>query len=145
MVSGKQLNDKDKETIIRMRNAGHSLRKISQCLEIPKSTVDYTFKNFKKSGQFQSEPGPGRPSKLNNRDRRCLKKVVLDNRRAKLSEITASVGLGVSESIIRRNLHGVGFHSRIAVHIPLVSDANKAIRLHDVVRERIGQWMIGVK
>ncbi|GIY83098.1 transposable element Tc1 transposase [Caerostris darwini] len=128
-----QLSDFEKGIIIGYHQCGRSLRDISSDLKYPKSTVAYVIKKWKVSGDCRNVPRVGRPTKLGDRDRRVLTREIRKNRTQPMAlireEFQQASGSIVSMNTIRKEAHLHGFHSRAAVHKPLITTSNHAARL----------------
>ncbi|GFX99732.1 HTH_Tnp_Tc3_2 domain-containing protein [Trichonephila clavipes] len=74
-----------------------------------------------------------RPKILGDRSRRTLKKVVKQNRKSSLMEISqefqSSSGISVSSRTVRRELKTLGFHGRAAAYKPNITPQNAKHRL----------------
>ncbi|GFU90170.1 QLQ domain-containing protein [Trichonephila clavipes] len=82
-----------------------------------------------------AEKRTGRPKILGERSRRTLKKVLKQNRKSLLVEISqefqSSSGISVSSRTVRREreLKNFGFHGRAAAHKPNITPQNAKHRL----------------
>lgn len=69
------------KNIIELIRNGHSRHKISNMLNIPKSTVIDVARKFFDTGSVENKPRSGRPAKMKERDYRGLKWLVKTQRR----------------------------------------------------------------
>jgi transposase len=99
-----------------------SVRGIATLLKLPMSTVGDVIVKWKCEGKTTMKPRPGRPRLMTDRDHRTLKKVVRETRQ-KLSEtitreFRSATNCSASTMTVNRELRGMGFHGRAAVHKP---------------------------
>ena len=121
------------------------MRKISKILKIPYSTVQYTITHY--SDDVKSVPQSGRPKILDEDNQKKLKVVVNKNNRLSADQIkekfVETSGVEVSTKTIRRNLHKLGIHSRVAAVKPLLSEKQREERLKWCLEKRswgIRKW-----
>ncbi|GFT87774.1 QLQ domain-containing protein [Trichonephila clavipes] len=80
-----------------------------------------------------AEKRTGRPKILGERSRRTLERVVKQNRKSSLVEISqefqSSSGISVSSRTVRRELKNLGFHGRAAAHKPNITPQSAKHRL----------------
>ncbi|GFY05680.1 hypothetical protein TNCV_4403471 [Trichonephila clavipes] len=85
---------------------GKSVRKIADILQKPKSTVSDVIVKWKRRGSETAEKQTGRPKILGERSRRTLERVVKQNRKPSLLEISqdfqSSSGISVRSRTVRR-------------------------------------------
>jgi len=88
---------------------------------------------YHKTSILTTAPRSGRPKKLTERDKRHLKSIISKERREpaqKIQETFAnSTGKKVGKNTIRRALYEMGYHSRIALRKPYISESNRRFRL----------------
>ncbi|CAJ0846795.1 12977_t:CDS:1, partial [Entrophospora sp. SA101] len=105
-----QLTDFERGRIIGRWEAGESTRNIASALHHFQSQVTHAIQAFKGEGQTTIAPRSGRPSALNDRDVRQVKRITKKNRDKPIEQITDSVNECLSTSIcsatIRNYLHG---------------------------------------
>ncbi|GFU91726.1 transposable element Tc1 transposase [Trichonephila clavipes] len=110
---------------------GKSVHEIADILKKPKSTVSDVI--VKRRGSETADKRTGRPKVLGERSRRTLKRVVKQNRKSSLVEISQEFqclsGISVSSKTIRRELKNLGFHGREATHKPNIIPQNAKHRL----------------
>src|SRR6266540_5297347 len=108
-------------------------REIADILDYPKSTVHdviYTYRNL----GFETMPlRSGRPQIITERDGRHLEKLLKENRRTNIHELTnnfvASTSTNVNTRTVKRYLHDQGFYGRVGVKKTLVTEPNRKKRL----------------
>lgn len=117
MVRGKTTNQKLREIIIRQYSTGKTIRKISDDLSIPKTTVFNIIKKYGESANVDVRgKSSGRPKVVSQRDLRNLVKICKSARRSTLREVTVKwntvTGLNISRECCRKYIHkcGLGFY-----------------------------------
>uniref|UniRef100_A0A669EVF3 Transposase n=1 Tax=Oreochromis niloticus TaxID=8128 RepID=A0A669EVF3_ORENI len=124
----RQVRDK----VIEKFKAGLGYKKISQALNIPRSTVQVIIQKWKEYGTTVNLPRQGRPPKLTGRTRRALIRNAAKRPMVTLDELqrsTAQVGESVNRTTISRALHKVGLYGRVARRKPLLTENHKKSRL----------------
>lgn len=133
MSKKKELTIFERAKIIGFYETGDSERTISGKTGHSKTAIHNAITNYRKTGAFTSSPRSGRPRKMTERDKRHLKVIIHKERRApaqKVKEIfTDSTGKEVCENTIRRTLYEMGYHSRVALRKPYISESNRRFRL----------------
>ena len=130
-----ELTELERGKVLGLRLAGDSMSEISKKLKISKGAVYNTIKRYENCDGVQSASRSGRPKTLNEDDQKTLEKIINQNNRNSLDQIreTFSVvvvtGKEVSTRTIRRNLHELGIHSRIAAVKLLLSQKQRMDRL----------------
>jgi transposase len=128
-----ELTATEKGVIIGCRLSGKSIREIAVITGHPKSTVGNIVKRYEKEGHVNNQPREGRPQLMNERDKRRLVRVVVQNRHKSFSQIAAAYNeeavTPVSQWTVRGKMRSLGFHGRAAVRKPLVSEVNRRRRL----------------
>jgi len=114
----KELSTNTKEAIVSLYNSGIKQSEISRRLSIPKTTISDILKRFKQRGSVENKSRNGAPRKLTDRDTRGLIRLVKDNRRKSLNEITNVLNKvrtsSVSKRTVQRKLYSEGssdFHN----------------------------------
>ncbi|MBJ4999845.1 hypothetical protein JGF38_22890 [Salmonella enterica subsp. enterica serovar Hadar] len=83
--------------------------------------------------KLQKNEVAGRKKKISERSRRTLTRVVKQNRKSSLVEITqefqSSSGVSASSRTVRRELKNLGFHGRVAAQKPNITPQNAKRRL----------------
>jgi transposase len=133
MSKSKELSEFDRGSIVGCHLCGKSVREIADILQKPKSTVSDVIVKWKRRGNETAEKRTGRPKILGERSRRTLKRLVKQNRKSSLVEISqefqSSSGISVSSRTVRRELKNLGFHGRAAAHKPNITPQNAKHRL----------------
>ncbi|GFX53294.1 transposable element Tc1 transposase [Trichonephila clavipes] len=128
MSKSKALSEFDRGSIVGCHLCGKSVREIADILQKPKSTVSDVIVKWKRRGSETAEKGTDRPKILGERSRRTLKRVVKQNRKSSLEEISqefqSSSGISVSSRTVHRDLKNSGFHGRAAAHKPNITPQN---------------------
>lgn len=133
MTKKKQLTEFERGIIIGFYQSGDSERTISEKLGRSKTAIHKTISRYRETGTFTIAPRSGRPKKLNERDKRHLKLIINKERREpaeKIREIFVnSTGKEVSLNTMRSTLYEMGYHSRVALRKPYISELNRRFRL----------------
>lgn len=107
----KKLSTEIKQTIVRLKNEGHSGRKIEKLLDIDPSTINKFLKRYNERGDVENKHRSRRPRKCNGRTDRQLLRIVKTNRRKTLQDVTATLNeespVKLSHSTVRRRLSGL--------------------------------------
>ena len=127
-----ELSEFDRGRIVGAHDAGMSERAIGEMYGFPKSTVHDIIKAFDEEGLTHARPRSGRPLILDDRDRCHLVRNVNKDHYASLADITAEIEDltldPVSVLTVRRALHLEGYHGRVGVRKPPVSNKNRLVR-----------------
>ena len=133
MLKSIELSEFERGRIIGMWEAGLSERMIQKKSEHKKTTIHDTIVRYRDEGRVKSVPRSGRPVVASARDKRCLIKIVKEDRAQTLFDIkdqfNGKTNLSVSSTTIRRYLHELGYYGRAGVRKPLVSEKNRKDRL----------------
>src|SRR6266545_1801506 len=108
-------------------------REIADILDHPKSTVHDVIYAYRNLGFETMPPQNGRPQTIIERDGRYLEKLLKENRRTNIYELTdnfvASTSTNVNTRTVKHYLHDQGFYERVGVKKPLVTEPNRKKRL----------------
>jgi len=133
MPKNSELTETEQGKILGLRMGGNSIKKISEILKIPKSTVHKNIQCYENAVSLKSAPRSGRPRALKVNDQKILKEIVTKKNRNSAEEIqkdfTRVSGVQVSTKTIRKNLHELGIFSRVAAVKPLLSEQQRENRL----------------
>ncbi|GBN85401.1 hypothetical protein AVEN_76842-1 [Araneus ventricosus] len=115
--------------IIGARLARASMSGTANLLGVSSPPVSRVMTAYTKLGKVSSaKHKSGQKSKLNDRDRRGLKRIVARKRKTTLPQITKEMNTSfqnpVSTKTIQRELHAASIHGRAAITKPLVSPQN---------------------
>nr|CAH7717710.1 unnamed protein product [Callosobruchus chinensis] len=90
-----------------------SLDTIAKNLNIPQGTIRSIISRFKENGNVKIKPKPGRSSKVTKRDKRVLRALIKQDRRAPSRELAIkwadAIGNHVSKDTCLRNLKKMGY------------------------------------
>ncbi|CAG7722455.1 unnamed protein product [Allacma fusca] len=115
------------------KNGRKTIREISQCVKVPKSTVFDVIRKYKFTGQLRNLPGKGRKPKVSTRDVRKIQRKLVINPFKPATEIQAEIQnelrVMVTPQTIRNCIHKGGNSCRTARRKPYVSEKNKKRRL----------------
>ena len=133
MPKTRELTPFERGEIVGLSKGGHSIRKISEILNIPKSTVHDVITKYNEENCTDTIPRSGRPPILSERDKRQLGRIVRQNRKQAVEEITEqfnqNLNISVCSKTIIRTLHSMGYYGRTGRKKPLVSEVNRKKRL----------------
>ncbi|GFY31080.1 regulator of chromosome condensation 2 [Trichonephila clavipes] len=133
MCKSKSLSEFDRCSIRGCHLCGKSVREIADILQKPKSTVSDVIVKWKCRGSETAEKRTGMPKILGERSRETLKRVVKQNRKSSLVEISqefqSSSRIQQFSRTVRRELKNFGFHGRAAAHKPNITPQNAKHRL----------------
>src|SRR6516162_8647292 len=111
-----ELTPFERGEIVSLSKGGHSVRNVSEILDKPKSTVQDVITKYNEENRTDTAPKSGRPPALSERDKRQLGRIVRQNRKQAVEEITEHFNEGLTISIssrtIQRTLHTMGFYGR---------------------------------
>ena len=85
---GKELTQK-KQVVVELYQQGEKITNIAEILKIPRTTTSYVIKKFQERGSTENSKRSGRPCLIQGRSYRQLERLVKNDRRAPLGEITA--------------------------------------------------------
>uniref|UniRef100_A0A8K9WP00 Tc1-like transposase DDE domain-containing protein n=1 Tax=Oncorhynchus mykiss TaxID=8022 RepID=A0A8K9WP00_ONCMY len=117
-----------RDTVVKKFKARFGYKKISQALNIPRSTVQAIILKWNEYQTTANLPRPGRPSKLSAHTRRRLIRDAAKRPMITLDELqrsTAEVGDSVHRTTISRILHKSGLYGRVARRKPFLKDIHK--------------------
>lgn len=121
-----------RHTVVEKLKAGFGYKKISQALNIPRSTVQAIILKWKEYQTTANLPRPGRPSKLSAHTRRRLIRDAAKRPMITVDELqrsTAEVGDSVHRTTISPILHKSGLYGRVARRKPFLKDIHRKCRL----------------
>lgn len=116
--------------IIGAWKCGLSEKVIAERLNRAPATVHRIIVAYRDCQQVKHPARTGRPKKITPRDSRAIKRLVKKNRKTSLKEIKEGFTVKkVSSNTLRSHLHEIGFHGRVGVRKPLVTERNRTKRL----------------
>lgn len=130
----KELTEDEKKVIVSMDEKGMSARSIAETFGRSNSCISRVLRRFRERGTLKNSLRSGRPPKWSDRDRRNLGKVVRDDRRQTLADITSTVNEGKDETnvcskrTVQRQLHRIGFSCRTVRKHMVVKKVNRRLR-----------------
>ena len=116
IMKTKELTRQFRDKVVEKFKAGLGYKKISQALNISRSTVQSIIQKWKKYGTTANLPRHGRPPKLTVRARRALVREAAKRPMVTLEELqksTAQVGESVQRTTISRALHKSDPYGRV--------------------------------
>lgn len=115
MARGKAIDEKIRSIIVKLSNEGNSYSEIGKLLDISRYSVRNVIKYNKKHSSVTPQPRNIKKSKLTDNDRRALKRIIKQNRRANYGQLSVlwsdAVGRRVSRSTCHREAKKLGFGS----------------------------------
>ena len=128
-----ELTSFERGEIVGLSKGEHSVRDISKILSIPKSTVHDVITKYNEENCTNTAPRSGRPLVLSEQDKRQLGRIVQQNRKQAVEEITEQfnqyLNISVCSKTVIRTLHSMGYYERTGRKKSLVSEVNKKKRL----------------
>uniref|UniRef100_A0A8C7N1Z7 Transposase n=1 Tax=Oncorhynchus kisutch TaxID=8019 RepID=A0A8C7N1Z7_ONCKI len=121
-----------RDTVVKKFKAGFGYKKISQALNIPRSTVQAIILKWMEYQTTANLPRPGRPSKLSAHTRRRLIRDAAKRPMITLDELqrsTAEVGDSVHRTTISRILHKSGLYGRVARRKPFLKEKKVSFKV----------------
>ncbi|XP_062847483.1 uncharacterized protein LOC134309924 [Trichomycterus rosablanca] len=140
IMKSKEHTRQVRNKVVEKFKAGLGYKKISQALNISRSTVQSIIRKWKEYGTTVNLPRQGRPPKLTGRTRRALIRDAAKRPMVTLDEMqrsTAQVGESVHRTTISRALHKCGLYGRVARRKPLLKENHKKSRLQ-FARSHVG-------
>ncbi|MBW0590774.1 hypothetical protein O181_130489 [Austropuccinia psidii MF-1] len=116
------LDEGTRGRIVGLCEAGLAIRAISQKLNIATTTIHDTIKKYEERQTFKTLPIPGRPQKLNDRDKCQLLRAVNQHPCKKLANIKEMITAEVSIGTVCQSIHELGKCSCIAVKKPYLTE-----------------------
>ncbi|KAI4875985.1 hypothetical protein NFI96_009096 [Prochilodus magdalenae] len=117
-----------RDTVVEKFKAGSGYKKISQALNISRSTVQAIILKWKKYQTTANLPRPGHPSKPSAQTRRRLIRDAAKRPMITLDELqrsTAEAGDSVHRTTTSRTLHKSALYGRVARRKPFLKDIHK--------------------
>ncbi|XP_065654768.1 uncharacterized protein LOC136081383 [Hydra vulgaris] len=132
MPKGKPISVEKRTAILTLLQEGYTVRKIAENLNLSKSTVSYTIRQYRESGSLEDRNRPG-PSRITTKtDDRRIKIISKHNRMLTAPQITAIFNCDrekkVSVSTIKRRLQKANLHGRVAIRKPYLRKVNRQKR-----------------
>ncbi len=129
MPKSRELTFFERGEIVGLSKGEHSVRDISKILSIPKSTVHDVITKYNEENCTNTAPRSGRPLALSEQDKRQLGRIVQQNCKQAVEEITEQfnqyLNISVCSKTVIRTLHSMGYYGRTGRKKPLVSEVNK--------------------
>lgn len=132
MGASKQLSDDLKTKIIQHYGLGEGYKKLSKRFQLSVSTVRNIVRKWKATGTVLVKPRSGRPSKIPERQRRRMVRMVKNNPQTTSKDLQgylAADGVAVHRSTIQRNLHKERLYGRVMRKKPFLHSRHKLSRL----------------
>lgn len=121
-----------RQLVIFHHTKGKTERELSAMLNIPRSTIGDIIRRFKNEDRIDSKPNTGRPTLLNDHDKRVIMRKVREDPKISApllaAEMAAEGGRSVHPETIRRVIREKGYNGRVARKKPFISEINKKKR-----------------
>lgn len=122
-----------RKLIIRLRKENKSYGEIAKIVNMSRSSIQTVVKNYNKYQTTENRHRSGRPSKLTDRDKRDVIRIVTANPKTSAVDIAKYLEklneVSVHPETVRNVLRANDFHSRIPRKKPFISKVNMAKRL----------------
>ncbi len=128
------LSDFERGMVVGARRAGLSISKTADLLEFSRTTISRVYREWSEKEKISSEQQLcGRKCLVDVRDQRRMGRLVRDDRKATVTQITTRYNQGmqntISERTTRRTLKQMGSSSRRPHWVPLLPAKNRKRRL----------------
>lgn len=123
---------REKQTILKLREEGKSIRAIAQTLGIASTTIWNIMKKKETTGVLSNRHRTGRPRVTTAVDDRNIVRAVKKHPKTTVPDITANLhraGVKVSQSTVRRRLGEEKYRGHTTRCKPLISKKNRKARL----------------
>lgn len=129
----RELSTELKEVIVSLNLSGLKHSDIARRLEIPRPTISSIIDRYRKRGSVENNRRKGKHATVSDRDSRKLLRLVKENRKRKLSDITALFNENrysiVSKRTVQRSLYKQGYFRRVVRKRIRIREANIKARL----------------
>ena len=122
-----------RERIIKSYEENTNISELSRIFGIPRTTIGSVIKKFNQTGSVENRSGRGRKKLFTVRDSTELSRVVKQNRRRSLADITTKFNENKEHTFckktVERKIHDLGYKRRVAKKSVTVRDVNKNKRV----------------
>lgn len=129
----KEISRDIRKLIVKLRNDGNSYGEIAKIVQISRAIVQTIIKNYHSTNTTENKHRSGTPSKLSDREKRNIIRIVTDEPRTNAvniaKDLEKSKQMSIHPETIRNVLRANEFHSRIPRKKPFISEANMKKRL----------------
>lgn len=140
----KEISGEVRELVVKCHQEGKSQYQVAEIFDIPRATVQSILKKFKQHGSVENRSGRGRKRLFTQRDENKLSRIVKENRRRSLQDITTIINEDKDHRFctktIQRKLSGLGYKRRVIKKKVVVRDTNKKKRVSWCKERR--QWTV---
>ncbi|CAO3564833.1 unnamed protein product [Mortierella alpina] len=128
MPKPREFSLEERREIVGMKRERATNVAIAAAIGCSTATVQRTLKKARDVGALENLPRSGRPRIFKERDLRELRRVALKDRHIPLRDITNQLSAKASTQTVRKELHNLGFESRIAAKKPFLTQDHMARR-----------------
>jgi transposase len=107
--------------VVGMFKGGCRMSEIAVSMDIPKQSISDILKKYRIENTVETSRHSGRPKKLSEWDIRAIVQVAKQHMKATLVDITNSLPVQVSQTVVRQALKDSGLQNRIARKKPFLS------------------------
>ena len=120
---------------------------LGRLLGIPRTTINSIIKKFEVHGSVENRHRSGRKPKFNVRDEVQLSRVMKNNRRGTLNDITKNIhdGKDSCSKTVRKKLFQMDYNRRVQKKKMVVRECNRKKRVSWCRERKTGQLMINGK
>ncbi len=148
MGKKEDLSDFERGMVIGARRAGLSISKTADLLEFSRTTISRVYREWSEQEKISSEQQLcGRKCLVDVRGQKRMGRLVRDDRKATVTQITTRYNQGmqntISERTTRQTLKQMGYSSRRPHRVPLLSAKNRKRSYNSYRLTKAGQEKIG--
>ena len=129
----KELGGDVRQMIIESYRSNKNISELSRIFGIPRRIVGSVIKKFHEFGSVENRSGRGRKRLFSDRDTTQLSRVVKQNRRRPLQDITTIINEGKDHTFctktVQRKLNELGYRRRVAKKQVVLREVNKKKRV----------------
>ena len=128
-----ELGGEVRQMIVESYRSNKNISELARIFGIPRRTIGSVIKKFQQFGSVENRSGRGRKRLFTDRDTNQLSRVVKQNRRRPLQDITTIINEGKDHSFctktVQRKLKDLGYKRRVAKKQVVVREVNKKKRV----------------
>ena len=128
-----ELGGEVRQMIVESYRSNKNISELARIFGIPRRTIGSVIKKFQQFGSVENRSGRGRKRLFTDRNTNQLSRVVKQNRRRLLQDITTIINEGKDHSfctkMVQRKLKDLGYKRRVAKKQVVVREVNKKKRV----------------